>query len=139
VRQEVQLKFSSRFVREFSRVRCSARVHEGEIEHALEFFERGEPLPADWHDHSLTGEWTGHREFHLSGAQDTLVIYKHREPVFTFVAIGSHRELFPYRKWKRKGPQRPEPDFDEMVEKVRGGGEALAARAARLLKRLWRS
>jgi len=138
VRQKAQLKFASRFVQGFSRVRRSGRVREGEIEYALEFFEHGEPLSANWHDHPLTAEWTGHREFHLSGAKDNLVIYKQRESVTTFVAIGSHQDLFLHRKLKKKGSPRPAPNFDELVEKVRGGGEALAPRAARLLKSLWR-
>jgi len=89
-------------------------------------------------DHALTDNWQGFREFHLSGSSNNLIIYRPRRGEIRFEAIGRHQDLFPHRKRKMKGPPKPAPDFDEMVEKVRNGGEALAARAARLLKSLWR-
>jgi len=117
----------------------AGRIEPGEVLEAAAFFLHDEPFPPEWTDHALTDIWQACREFHLSGSCDNLIIYQFRRDEIRLVAIGSHRELFPHRKWKRKGPPRPEPDFDEMVEKVRQGGEALAARAARLLNRLWHS
>ena len=32
------------------------------------------PLPTEWLDHALTGDWMGHRECHIGG--DFLLIYK---------------------------------------------------------------
>lgn len=54
------------------------------------------PLPAEWLDHSLTGDWASHRECHIGG--DFLLIYtlddigKHGSVVF--VRSGTHSELF---------------------------------------------
>ena len=50
------------------------------------------PLPAEWLDHPLVGEWKGYREFHAKG--DLLVIYKDEPNAVTFVRIGTHSELF---------------------------------------------
>jgi mRNA interferase YafQ len=54
------------------------------------------PLPAEWLDHTLTGDWRGHRECHVGG--DFLLIYRLDESVKTglvvFVRSGTHSELF---------------------------------------------
>ena len=55
-----------------------------------------EPLPAEWRDHKLTGDWEGFKEFHVKG--DLLVIYqmskKSRFEVVVFYRLGTHSELF---------------------------------------------
>lgn len=50
------------------------------------------PLPPEFLDHDLAGEWSGHREFHAGG--DLLVIYLRRDDAVIFSRIGSHAELF---------------------------------------------
>ena len=54
------------------------------------------PLPAEWLDHSLTGEWSGHRECHIGG--DFLLIYKietsSKDERIIFVRSGTHSELY---------------------------------------------
>jgi mRNA interferase YafQ len=54
------------------------------------------PLPAEWQDHSLMGEWSGHRECHIGG--DFLLIYKietsSKDERIIFVRSGTHSELF---------------------------------------------
>ena len=51
------------------------------------------PLAARYRDHSLTGEYTGHRECHLK--PDLMLIYKKPDPAtLRFVRLGSHSELF---------------------------------------------
>lgn len=50
------------------------------------------PLPAEFLDHELTGEWCGHRESHAGG--DLLVIYLRRADAVIFSRIGSHADLF---------------------------------------------
>lgn len=52
----------------------------------------GETLPPEALDHPLKGEYTGFREFHISG--DLLVIYKIVDDVLHLVRIGSHSQLF---------------------------------------------
>ena len=54
------------------------------------------PLPPEWLDHSLGGEWQGYRECHIGG--DFLLVYKLEEStkpgLVVFVRAGSHADLF---------------------------------------------
>jgi mRNA interferase YafQ len=55
------------------------------------------PLGPEWKDHPLKGEWSGHRECHVSG--DFLLIYLLDESAgpsgtLVFVRAGTHSELF---------------------------------------------
>ncbi|MFM9928283.1 type II toxin-antitoxin system YafQ family toxin [Variovorax sp. H27-G14] len=50
------------------------------------------PLPAEWFDHELQGEWADHRECHVKG--DLLLIYQVAGEHITFVRLGTHAELF---------------------------------------------
>jgi mRNA interferase YafQ len=54
------------------------------------------PLPPEWLDHSLNGEWFGHRECHIGG--DFLLIYRlddsGKTGLVVFVRSGTHSELF---------------------------------------------
>jgi mRNA interferase YafQ len=50
------------------------------------------PLPAEWFDHELQGEWSDHRECHVKG--DLLLIYQVGDRHVTFVRLGTHAELF---------------------------------------------
>ncbi len=50
------------------------------------------PLPAEWLDHELQGEWSDHRECHAKG--DLLLIYRLDADGVIFVRAGTHSELF---------------------------------------------
>jgi mRNA interferase YafQ len=54
------------------------------------------PLPAEWLDHSLSGDWDGYRECHIGG--DFLLIYKlddtGKQGLVVFIRSGTHAELF---------------------------------------------
>ena len=54
------------------------------------------PLPPEWLDHPLTGDWMGYPECHIGG--DFLLIYKLDESgkhgLIVFVRSGTHSELF---------------------------------------------
>lgn len=54
------------------------------------------PLPPEWFDHPLTGDWLGHRECHIGG--DFLLIYRlddsSKTGLVVFVRSGTHSELF---------------------------------------------
>ena len=52
------------------------------------------PLPPEWVDHELDGEWADHRELHAKG--DLLLIYKLEKDgdLVIFVRAGTHSELF---------------------------------------------
>ncbi|MCM2477962.1 type II toxin-antitoxin system YafQ family toxin [Serpentinimonas maccroryi] len=53
-------------------------------------------MPPEWLDHSLTGDWAGHRECHIGG--DFLLIYtlddSGKNGLVIFVRSGTHSELF---------------------------------------------
>ena len=55
------------------------------------------PLPAQWKDHPLKGEWAGYRECHVGG--DFLLIYKvddhaGKSGTIVLVRAGTHSDLF---------------------------------------------
>jgi mRNA interferase YafQ len=52
----------------------------------------GQPLPPSFEDHSLKGEWAGHREFHIE--PDWLVIYRAAQGFLFLERTGSHDDLF---------------------------------------------
>ena len=57
--------------------------------------ENSAPLPVEWLDHPLTGQWLNHRECHIGG--DFLLIYKidgNSNERVIFVRTGTHAELF---------------------------------------------
>jgi len=62
----------------------------------LLLIENAAPLPAEWLDHPLTGQWINHRECHIGG--DFLLIYKldgsGADERVVFVRTGTHAELF---------------------------------------------
>lgn len=53
---------------------------------------RDEDLPQEAKDHSLIGNYAGHREFHISS--DLLLIYYQIENKIVLVRIGTHSQLF---------------------------------------------
>ena len=50
------------------------------------------PLPAEYKDHPLQGDWVGYRDCHAAG--DVVLIYKLDGDTVVFVRVGSHAELF---------------------------------------------
>ena len=50
------------------------------------------PLPPEWLDHSLKGNYADHRECHVGG--DFLLIYRIENGQVMFVRTGTHSELF---------------------------------------------
>jgi len=110
MREEVQIRFLPRFDRAFARC-CHARLLFAEdFAHVLELFMDGEPLPAFYHDHPLTNNLTGYREFHLGPDNDLVVIYRRRAGEVVFADIGGHEELFAHRKRREKGRPSPAPE-----------------------------
>jgi len=49
-------------------------------------------LPPEALDHSLKGNFSGYREFHISG--DLLVVYIIEDETLKLIRIGSHSEIF---------------------------------------------
>lgn len=53
---------------------------------------QNESLPPEALDHCLEGNWSGFREFHVSG--DVLVIYMINDQTLNLIRLGSNSELF---------------------------------------------
>ena len=53
---------------------------------------KAEALPKESGDHSLSGEWTDFREFHIGG--DMLVIYTADDEFVYLARLGTHAQLF---------------------------------------------
>lgn len=52
-----------------------------------------EDMPEKYHDHALSGDWSGYRECHVK--PDLLLIYKKTdEDTLRLARLGSHSELF---------------------------------------------
>ena len=64
------------------------------LEQIVALLAMGESLPEKNRDHGLSGDWAGHREFHI--LPDCLLIYRIEDNVLvlTLARTGSHSDLF---------------------------------------------
>ena len=64
------------------------------LEKVLDYIVNEIPLPQEYRDHDLTGDWKGYRECHIQ--PDWLLIYKIRNDslVLTLTRTGTHSDLF---------------------------------------------
>lgn len=85
---------TKQFAKEWERLSHSGRYDMNRLKEAmLLLIANDAPLPPEYLDHELTGEWNGFRECHIGG--DFLLIYELRhdgEVIFT--RTGTHAELF---------------------------------------------
>ena len=51
----------------------------------------GQPLPPQYRDHPLKGNWAGHREFHLES--DWIAVYKIEDDFLILVRTGTHADI----------------------------------------------
>lgn len=89
------IEWTSAFKRDYKRTKATPR--HSDIEKLLPeiIFQliENRPLPDKHRDHTLAGNWKGHRECHLK--PDLLLIYKlPDENTLRLVRMGSHSELF---------------------------------------------
>jgi mRNA interferase YafQ len=64
------------------------------LEKVVELLAMGMPLPRENRDHSLSGDWAGHRECHI--LPDWLLVYRIEDDVLvmTLARTGTHSDLF---------------------------------------------
>ena len=64
------------------------------LERVIMLLASGEALPEKNKDHALTGNWVGHREYHI--LPDWLLVYRVEDDVLvlTLTRTGSHSDLF---------------------------------------------
>ncbi|MBR1560071.1 MAG: type II toxin-antitoxin system YafQ family toxin [Clostridia bacterium] len=64
------------------------------LDNVIRLLANGEPLPRQYDDHPLSGNWRGHRECHI--LPDWLLIYRVDDQVLvlTLTRTGTHSALF---------------------------------------------
>ena len=62
------------------------------IETIIGLLQTGQPLPAKNRDHSLSGDWSHHRECHID--PDWLLTYSTDEEYLHLARTGTHADLF---------------------------------------------
>lgn len=88
-----KIYWTSSFKRDYKRLMRRGKRWEL-AEAALAYLCRGQALPARYHDHALTGDYAGFREFHVQ--PDWLIVYKLDDGalVLTLMRTGTHSDLF---------------------------------------------
>lgn len=113
------------------------------LDHIIRALSRDETLPERNKDHSLTGDWVGHRECHIQ--PDWLLVYRMEEDVLvlTLARTGTHSDLFGKSSntavWEAKHPVRRfcTPKGRGTAGKLGGfGGFSWLAHTVRLCSRL---
>jgi mRNA interferase YafQ len=87
----LNLKRHKQFLKDFKKQTISEK-HYAKFIIYLGKLLQNESLPPEALDHFLKGEWSGFREFHISG--DLLVIYSIQNDTLELYRMGSHSELF---------------------------------------------
>ena len=87
------IKFTTRFKRDY-KLAMKRGCEEARLRTVVEMLANGMPLPAEYRDHQLTGNYNGCRECHLR--PDWLLIYKVFENVLVLelTRTGTHSDLF---------------------------------------------
>ena len=67
-----------------------------QLEHTIDLLASGSPMPPNFLDHPLKGNYIGYRECHVDGVGDWLLIYKKDIDLLILVltATGTHSDLF---------------------------------------------
>ena len=88
----MKIKRHKQFIKEFKKV----QITDGQFEKFIYYINclrSNSPLPEESKDHTLNGEYSDCREFHLGG--DTLIIYLvNPDNEAILLRIGSHAQLF---------------------------------------------
>lgn len=88
-----QSYYEKGFTKDWHRLTRSGRYNMNNLKEAmLLLIANTSPLPPEWKDHELVGDWAGHRECHVGG--DFLLIYRLDGDKIIFVRAGTHSELF---------------------------------------------
>jgi mRNA interferase YafQ len=95
--KRANLPRASDYTKDWQRLSHSGRYDMNRVKDAMTLLIVNDgPLPPEWLDHPLTGDWAGHRECHVGG--DFLLIYtlddSGKSGLVVFVRSGTHSELF---------------------------------------------
>lgn len=89
--------YTKEFLKDWHRLSQSGRYDMNRLKEVMLILVTNDaPLPAEWLDHALKGDWDGYRECHVGG--DFLLIYRiddsRKFGLVVFVRAGTHSELF---------------------------------------------
>jgi mRNA interferase YafQ len=89
----LKIRYSSRFKKDY-KIIVKRGYDVRLLEEVLNILVQEEPLPQKYLDHSLTGDYSGHRECHIT--PDWLLIYKIEKDILTLslTRTGTHSDLF---------------------------------------------
>lgn len=82
------------FVKSVKRLLRSGRFDKDRLDNIIVMLASGKPLPQNYRDHALSGDWQGRRECHIES--NLLLVYSIDEDVLVLllINIGSHPYLF---------------------------------------------
>jgi mRNA interferase YafQ len=87
--------FTKAFEKDWHRLDRTGRYNMAQLRQVmLLIIANAAPLPPEWKDHELAGDWADHHECHVGG--DFLLIYTIEEKanLVVFTRAGTHAELF---------------------------------------------
>lgn len=88
-----RVDYTRQFLKDWEKLTHSGKQDMQRLKEAMLLLMANEgPLPPEWLDHELQGEWSDHRECHAKG--DLLLIYRLDADSVIFVRAGTHAELF---------------------------------------------
>jgi len=79
------------FKKDYQRLKISDKQYTKYIKY-LSLLLEGKTLPLEARNHTLIGNYSGFKEFHISG--DILVIYYIEDDIIRLTRIGTHSQLF---------------------------------------------
>jgi mRNA interferase YafQ len=89
----LKIRYSSRFKKDFKTI-VKRGYNVKLLEEVLNILVQEKPLPQKYFDHPLSGDYSGHRECHIT--PDWLLIYKIEKDILTLslTRTGTHSDLF---------------------------------------------
>lgn len=87
------IKYQSTFKKDYKRIK--KRGYDTRLlEKVITILAEGKPLPLEYRDHALSGDYSGCRECHI--APDWLLVYEivERELILYLTRTGTHSDLF---------------------------------------------
>lgn len=89
----LKIRYSSRFKKDFKMI-VKRGYNVKLLEEVLKLLSEEQILPQEYLDHALSGNYTGHRECHIT--PDWLLVYKIEKNILTLslTRTGTHSDLF---------------------------------------------
>lgn len=89
----LKIRYSSKFKKDYKKV-LHRELDIRQLEEVLDILVQEKNLPQKYLDHALTGNYSGHRECHIT--PDWLLIYKVEKELLTLslTRTGTHSDLF---------------------------------------------